>query len=136
MIPRVLAAGVVRARTMKMKKKKKKGRQPKYLFGRCPEERRRFIPVAPHVARQQDLDVNQEDKTTTPPITCVGEAFKGLRVGGKGKEDIQTGRGDGNGVHRVARWIACRPSEPIEAHNLERETNDHGSDDRLADNIA
>ena len=59
------AAGVARVETKK--KKKKKGRRLKGVFGRRPEERRGFIPVAPAVARQRDLDVNQEDKTTPPP---------------------------------------------------------------------
>ena len=69
MRPGTLAVGVTRARTKKKKKKKKKkkGRRPKGLFGRRPEERRRFIPAAPAVARQRDLDVNQEDKTASPP---------------------------------------------------------------------
>ena len=59
------AAGVARVETKK--KKKKKGRRLKGVFGRRPEERRGFIPVAPAVARQRVLDVNQEDKTTSPP---------------------------------------------------------------------
>ena len=69
MRPGTLAVGVTRARTKKKKKKKKKkkGRRLKGVFGRRPEERREFIPVAPDVARQRVLDVNQEDKTTSPP---------------------------------------------------------------------
>ena len=61
-----------------MKKKKKKGLRPKGLVVGRPEERRRFIPVAPAVTRQQDLDINQADKTPLP-ITCAREVIEGLR---------------------------------------------------------
>ena len=59
------AAGVARVETKK--KKKKKGRRPKDLFGRRPEERRGFIPVAPAGARPRDLGVSQADNVTSPP---------------------------------------------------------------------
>ena len=73
MRPGTLAAGVARARTMMKKKKKKKGRRLKGLFGRRPEERRGFIPVAPAVARQRDLDVNHARNALQCTIyVCVG----------------------------------------------------------------
>ena len=59
------AAGVARVETKK--KKKKKGRRPKDLFGRRPEERHGLIPVAPVRAQPRDLDVNQADNVTPPP---------------------------------------------------------------------
>ena len=93
-------------------KKKKKGRPPKDLFGRRPVgERRGLIPVAPAGAQQQDLDVNQTDKMTPPPITCIWEAFKGLRVGERGEEGARTGLVNGDDVD-VARWsCAAHPSQ-------------------------
>ena len=109
------AAGVARVETKK--KKKKKGRRPKDLFGRRPEERRGFIPVAPARARPRDLDVSQVDNVTSPPVTCVGEAFEGLREGESGEEGARTGRGNGDGVV-VARWSRAAHPEPVMAHNL------------------
>ena len=42
-----------------------------------------------------------------------------MRIGERVEEGARTGRGNGDGVE-VACWIACRPSEPVMAHNLER----------------
>ena len=99
------------------KKKRKMGRRPKDLFGRRPEQRRGFISVAPDVARPRALDVNQADNVTPPSMTCAGEAFEGLREGERGEEGARTKRGNGDDVV-VARRVACRPSEPVMAHNL------------------
>ena len=127
------AAGVARVETKK--KKKKKGRRPKDLFGRRPEGRRGFIPVAPARARPRDLDVNQVDNVTSPPVTCVGEAFEGLREGESGEEGVRTGRGDGDDV-AVARWSRAAHPEPVMAHNLARRSIAMVLDDRLADNVS
>ena len=60
------AAAVAHAEMKKTKKKK--GRQAKDLFGCQPEERHRFIPVAPAGARPRGQGgVNQADNTTSPP---------------------------------------------------------------------
>ena len=58
-----------------------------------------------------------------------------MRVGERGEEGARTGRGNGDGVE-VARWIACRPSEPIKVHNLERIRTAMVWHDRVVDNIA
>ena len=58
-----------------------------------------------------------------------------MRVGERGEEGARTGRGNGDGVE-VARWIVCRPSEPIKAHNLERIRTSMVWHDRVVDTIA
>ena len=107
------AAGVacVSVKTKEEKKKKKKGRRSKDLFGLLPEERSRFIPVAPAVAQQRDLGVNQADKTTPRSIPCVGEAFEDLRLkeGERDEEGARTGRGNGDGVGAVRCSRAAHP---------------------------
>ena len=50
-------------------------------------------------------------------MTCVGEAFEGLREGESGKEGARTGWGNGDGVV-VARWSRAAHPEPVMAHNL------------------
>ena len=42
-----------------------------------------------------------------------------MREGERGEEGARTGRGNGDDVV-VARRVACRPSEPVMAHNLAR----------------
>ena len=58
-----------------------------------------------------------------------------MRDGEWGKEGARTGRGNGDGVG-VARWIVCRPYEPVMAHDLVVRTIAKVQDDRVADNIA
>ena len=67
-------------------------------------------------------------------MTCIGEAFKGFREGG-GKESARTEQGNGDNVV-VARWVLCRPSEPVMAHNLARIRTAVVRLVRVADNIA
>ena len=50
-------------------------------------------------------------------MTCVEEAFEGLREGESGEEGARTGRGNGDGVV-VARWSRAAHPEPVMAHNL------------------
>ena len=61
--------------------------------------------------------VTRQIKRRPPPITCAGEAFEGLREGERGEEGARTGWGKSDDVG-VARWVACRPSEPVMAHSL------------------
>ena len=71
-------------------------------------------------------------------MTCVGDAFEGLRlrVGERGEEGARTGRGSGDGVE-VARWLRAAHPKPIDAHNLGRKTGTAMvRRARVADNIA
>ena len=68
-------------------------------------------------------------------MTCVGEAFEGLREGESGEEGARTGRGNGDGVV-VARWSRAAHPEPVMAHNLVVRTIAMVRDDRVADNVA
>ena len=59
-----------------------------------------------------------------------------MREGEMGEEGARTGRGNGDDVV-VARWVACRPSEPVMAHNLIKKTRTAMVwRVRVADNIA
>ena len=58
-----------------------------------------------------------------------------MRVGEEGGEGAWTGRDNDDGVG-VARWIVCRPYEPVMAHDLVVRTIAKVQDDRVADNIA
>ena len=101
------AAGVARVETKK--KKKKKGRRPKDLFGRRPEGRRGFIPVAPARARPRDLDVNQVDNVTSPPRDVRRGGFRRLEGGGKWRGRCPDGAGRWRRCSGRA-LVACRPS--------------------------
>jgi hypothetical protein len=79
-----------------------------------------YIPVAPSEARPLDLDAIQADKHKPPPGTSVGGASGGVE---RVEEGARTGRGNGDGVE-VARWIVCRPAEPMKAHNLVKKTRE------------
>ena len=58
-----------------------------------------------------------------------------MREGERGEEGARTKRGNGDDVV-VARRVACRPSEPVMAHNLARIRTAMVRLVRVADNIA
>ena len=66
---------------------------------------------------------------------CVGEAFEGFRERERDEEGARMGQGNGDDVG-VARWAACRPSEPVMAHNLAKIQTAMVRFDRVVDNIA
>ena len=101
------------------KKRRKRGRRPKDLFGRCLEERCGFIPAVPTTAQPRGLATSQVDKTIYPQ----GRSSEGLGRCGRGEEVTRTDGGNGDGVV-VARMSRTAHPSPQGAHNLTRSGKD------------
>ena len=58
-----------------------------------------------------------------------------MREGERDEEGARTGRGNGDDIG-VVRWVACRPSDPVMAHNLAKIRTTMVRLNRVVDNIA
>ena len=78
---------------------KENGRRSKGLFDRRPGRTTGIYPGRAYLPKRNHGDwVSTRQIKRRLLITCVGEAFEGLREGERDKEGARTGRGNGDDV--------------------------------------